>query len=133
MNMVKILLISLAIIQTSDSVLEGIESSMKAGNAKELVKFFNETVELKIDGGSANYSRNQAEVVLRSFFQKNPSRGFFYIHKGSSQGGLKYSIGKYTTSSGTYRIVMFLKVENEKYVVDTLRITKDDTLDSDEK
>lgn len=130
--MIKVLLISLSLFQNSDPVLAGIESSMKAGNAKELVKYFNKNVELKIDGGSANYSRNQSEVVLRKFFQKNPSRGFFYIHKGSSSGdGLKYAIGQYSTDSGTYRTVMFLKGESENYVIHTLRITKDDTLESE--
>lgn len=129
--MIKVVILSLVLLQSSDSVLNGIESSMKTGNAKELVKYFNEMVELKIDGGSSNYSRTQAEVVLRKFFQSNPSRGFFYIHKGASTSeGLKYAIGQYTTNSGTYRIVMFLKMEGKQYVIDTLRITKDDSLDS---
>lgn len=129
--MIKIFLIAILGLQTSDGVMKNIESAMKAGNAKELVKYFNETVELKIDGGSANYSRNQAEVVLRKFFQKNPSRGFFYIHNGSSPEGLKYAIGQYTTQGTRYRMVLFLKSNNGSFVIDTLRITKDDDSKSD--
>lgn len=130
--MIKTLALALLLIQTPDA-LKGLESAMKTGNAKELVKHFNSTVELKIDGERASYSRNQAEMVLRKFFQKNPARGFFYVHNGSSPNGLKYTIGQYTTVSGTYRMVMLLKNEDGKYMVDTMRITKDDTLESGNK
>ncbi len=129
--MIKLFLIAVLSFQSSDGVIKNIEASMKAGNAKELVKYFNETVELKIDGGSANYSRNQAEVVLRKFFQKNPSRGFFYVHNGSSKEGLKYAIGQYSTDGSKYRMVLFLKTKGDEYVIDTLRITKDGDAKSD--
>ena len=110
--------------QSSD-ITKNIEAAMKAGSAKELVKFFNETVELKIDGASSNYSRNQSEMVLRQFFQKNPVRGFSYIHQGSSPEGLKYVIGKYQFDGGSYRTLMFLKKTKEGYRVDMLNFTKE--------
>lgn len=130
--MIQFLLIVALNFQTSDGVMKNISDAMKAGNAKELVKYFNETVELKIDGGSANYSKNQSEVVLRKFFQKNPTRGFFYVHNGSSAEGLRYAIGQYSTDSGEYRMVLFLKPNEGSYVIDTLRITKESDTNSGE-
>ncbi|MEQ9231422.1 MAG: DUF4783 domain-containing protein [Cyclobacteriaceae bacterium] len=123
--MIKILALFLtfSFVQSSSDTIKSIETAMKAGSAKELVKFFNETVELKIDGTSSNYSRNQAEMVLRKFFQKNAARGFSYIHQGASEGGLKYTIGKYQFDGGSYRVVMFLKKSDNKYLVDTLNFT----------
>jgi len=116
--------LSASFFQSSD-ISKNIVAAMKAGSAKELVKFFNETVELKIDGTSSNYSRNQSEMVLRQFFQKNPVRGFSYIHQGSSPEGLKYVIGKYQFDGGSYRTLMFLKKTSEGYRIDMLNFTKE--------
>lgn len=118
------LVFSAAIFQPSD-ISKDIETAMKAGSAKELVKFFNETVEVKIDGSSSNYTRNQSEMVLRQFFQKNPVRGFSYIHQGSSPEGLKYVIGKYQFDGGSYRTLMFLKKTSQGYRIDMLNFTRE--------
>lgn len=117
------LVLSLVFLQSSADTVKSIEAAMKAGSAKELVKYLNETVELKIDGGSSNYSRNQSEMVLRKFFQKHPVRGFSYIHQGSSPEGLKYCIGRYEFDGGRYRVVIFLKKTNNTYLIDTLNFT----------
>jgi len=104
---------------------KNIDVSMKSGSAKELVKFFNNTVELKIDGDISNYSKKQSEVVLRDFFQQYPPRNFTYIHQGSAPEGLQYAISKYTYSGGSYRVVMFLKESGGAYKIDTLNFTSE--------
>lgn len=118
------LVLSASFFQPAD-ISKDIETAMKAGSAKELVKFFNETVEVKIDGSSSNYTRNQSEMVLRQFFQKNPVRGFSYIHQGSSPEGLKYVIGKYEFDGGSYRTLMFLKKTSSGYRIDMLNFTRE--------
>lgn len=114
----------LAPLQESDE-LQNINQAIKIGSARELVKYCNETIGLKIDGKSANYSRNQSEVVLRNFFQKHPVQNFSYIHKGSSPEGLKYSIGRYLYDGGSYRVVMYLKKIKGKFQIDTLNFSKE--------
>ena len=125
--MLKALIISFTIITGSfqDETVRDIGIAMKAGSSKELIKFCNSTVEIKIDGKSSNYSRNQAEVVLKDFFSKNPSSDFNYIHQGASPEGLKYTIGKYTHEKGAYRVVMFIKKIGENYRIDTLNFSKE--------
>ncbi|MCP4458869.1 MAG: DUF4783 domain-containing protein [Cytophagales bacterium] len=125
--MIRILLVSFVFFSFQDSgdVLDNIEKSIKIGSARELVKYCNETIELKIDGKSANYSRNQSEVVLRNFFQKHPVRGYSYIHKGASPEGLKYSIGKYVFEGGSYRVVMRLKKTKGVYEIYNLNFSKE--------
>ena len=112
-------------ITQSDNTLDQIGSSLEAGSAKELIKFCNATVELKMDGESANYSKSQAEVILRNFFQKYPPVTFEYIHQGSSPEGLKYTIGHYTHDSGKYRIVMFIKKTGNTYLIDTINFSQE--------
>ncbi len=111
--------------QGEDATISEIGTAMKSGSSKELIKYCNETVEIKIDGESSNYSQAQAEVVLKNFFTRNPAKNFSYIHQGSSPEGLKYNIGRYVHDKGTYRVVMFIKKIGDNYLIDTLNFSKE--------
>ena len=111
--------------QDYESRIREIGLAMKAGSAKELIRFCNRNVEIKLADNNSNYSKNQAEVILRNFFSKNGAKDFRYIHQGSSPEGLKYNIGKLTCQNGTYRVVMFIKKIGDNYLIDTLNFTKE--------
>ena len=123
----KFLVLVLAFTFTSaqDETVKDIGTAIKAGSARELIKFCNNTVEIKIKGESSNYSKAQAEVILRNFFTNNPPKNFAYIHQGASPEGLKYTIGRYTSEQGAYRVVMFIKKIEDKYVIDTLNFSQE--------
>ncbi|SNS47730.1 protein of unknown function [Ekhidna lutea] len=120
-----ILIFTLLLYPTQDETMKDIGTAMKAGSSKELIKFCNNTVEIKINGESSNYSRSQAEVILRDFFNKNSPKSFTYIHQGSSPEGLKYTIGRYTHNDGAYRVVMFIKKIGDNYLIDTLNFSQE--------
>lgn len=109
---------------SEDATIRDIGTALNAGSSKELINFCNKTVEIKINGESSNYSKAQAEVVLKSFFNKNVPKGFNYIHKGTSEG-LKYTIGKYTHEGGAFRVVMFIKKIGDNYLIDTMNFSKE--------
>ncbi|WP_420317169.1 DUF4783 domain-containing protein [Ekhidna sp.] len=108
-----------------DETMKDIGTAMKAGSSKELIKFCNQTVEIKINGESSNYSKAQAEVILKNFFSKNAPKSFDYIHQGSSPEGLKYTIGRYTHENGAFRVVMVIKKIGDNYLIDTLNFSKE--------
>jgi hypothetical protein len=101
-------------------VINEAKLAIKAGSSKELTKYFNESVELGIDGENMNYSKTQAEFVLKDFFKKYPPTDLVYIHQGSSPEGSKYAIGKYSHSGGTFRLFMLVKQVKGVYVIDRL-------------
>lgn len=111
--------------QSQSEVISNVKASMKAGSSKELVKYFNDIVSLNVDGEKSNYSRTQAEIIMRDFFRANPPSSFEYIHQGNSKEGLLYTIGQYSHPNGTYRVYMLLKSFNGKYLVDTLDLTRE--------
>ena len=124
--MLKILVIFLTLISSpQDETVRNIGTAMKAGSAKELIKLCNNTVEIKMDGESSNYSKNQAEVILRKFFTTHAPKNFTYIHKGSSANGLTYTIGQYTHENGTFRVVMLIKKIGDSFLIDTLQFSKE--------
>jgi hypothetical protein len=106
-------------------VINNVRAAIKAGSSKELVKNFNNTVELNFDGEKSNYSRTQAEFVLRDFFKKYPPSDFQYIHQGASKQGLTYVIGKYTFSNGSFRVLLYVKKFNGSYLVDLIDFSRE--------
>ena len=106
-------------------VINNVRASIKAGSSKELVKNFNNNVELNFDGEKSSYSRTQAEFVLRDFFKKYPPTDFEYIHQGASKQGLTYVIGKYTFSSGSFRVLLYVKKFNGDYLVDLIDFSRE--------
>ncbi len=100
--------------------LNDVINAIKAGNAATVSKFFDNTVEISLGGKSGNYSKSQAEVVLRDFFSNNVIKSFTVIHQGDS-GGSGYFIGTLVTNKGTYRTTVNLKQKGEKLVLQELK------------
>ncbi len=102
-----------------DDVVEGI----KNGNASQVSRFFDNTVELAFPDKSNSYSKSQAELVLRDFFSNNIVRKFEVIHKGDNSGS-QYCIGTLETRNGIYRTTFFLKQKGDKQLLQELRFEK---------
>lgn len=110
-------------IQLSQKVNET-ETFLKQGNAHSLARYFNESVEISIEGKKQNYSRTQAEYVLKDFFAKNPPmpESFEVYHKGKS-GELSYLIAKYASFNGNYRV--FIKLKGRNVTIDAMDFIKE--------
>ena len=119
-----LLLVSSNLFAQSD-VIDNVRVAMKTGSSKELAKYFSSTVELNFDGDKSSYSKSQAEFVLRDFFKNYPPVDFEYIHQGASKQGLKYVIGKYSITGGSYRIWVLFKKSNNTFYVDTIDFTRE--------
>jgi hypothetical protein len=111
--------------KAQSEVINNMRASLKAGSSKEFVKSFNTMVELNFEGEKSNYSRSQAEIVLKEFFKKYPPTDFQYIHKGSSKQGLTYVIGKYTFENGSFRVWILLKKFDQNYLVDSIDFSRE--------
>ena len=108
-----------------DTEIGNVRLAIKTGSSKELAKYFGDNVEIHFDGERSNYSKSQAEFVLRDFFKKYPPVDFQYVHQGNSGEGLKYAIGKYMISNGSYRIWLLFKKNGDLYYVDTIDFTRE--------
>ncbi len=80
---------------------------------------------MSFDGEKSNYSRTQAEFVMRDFFKKYPTSDFQYIHQGSSKQGLTYVIGKYTFDNGSFRVLIYIKKVNDVYLIDLMDFSRE--------
>ncbi len=106
-------------------VINNVKEAMKTGSSRELIKHFNERVEINLDGENSVYSKTQAEFILKDFFKNYPPTTFQYVHQGASPLGLRYTIGTYSYQNGSFRVVMYIKQENKSYKVDSITLTKE--------
>ncbi|MDZ7605191.1 MAG: DUF4783 domain-containing protein [Cyclobacteriaceae bacterium] len=132
MNRILFLIIALFLLlslpeqaSAQSEVINDLRAALKAGSSKELVKNFNTTVELNFEGQKSNYSRSQAELVLKEFFKKYPPTDFQYIHQGASKQGLTYVIGKYSFENGSFRVLILIKKFEENYLVDSIDFSRE--------
>lgn len=100
---------------------DGVVIALKSGNAKDLAKYFNSNIDLTIIEKQDIYSKTQAEIILKEFFVKNIPSNFTIMHQGGKEGS-KYVIGNLVTSTGTYRVSLFLKLQGVTQVIQQLRI-----------
>ncbi|MEO5681202.1 MAG: DUF4783 domain-containing protein [Chitinophagaceae bacterium] len=96
--------------------IEDIVGALKAGNATQLSRYFDIRVDITLPDKSDNYSRTQAEMVIRDFFSYNNVRSFEIKYKGENNGS-KYCIGTLKTKNGDYRTKLFMKQKDTKQVL----------------
>lgn len=95
--------------------IEQIASSIKNNSSKDLAQFFDSSVEIKLGETRGDYSKNQAEIVMRDFFKKFPAVNFFVLQQGESPEKILYLIGKYQSKTDSFRILVKgkFKVDNQ--------------------
>lgn len=100
--------------------IDEVVNAMKSGNASQVARFFDNSVEISMPDKSNNFSKTQAEIVLKDFFANNPVKGFEVIHKGENAGS-QYCIGTLLTKNGAFRTTIFMKQKGTLQVLQELR------------
>jgi hypothetical protein len=108
----------------NNEVVDQVKDAIKAGSSKELSRFLNQTIDVTIDGKLQNYSKAQAEFVLRDFFKAHPPSDFNIIHQGSSKGGQPFAIGEYISGPDKYRVWMKIKTVNKDQLIQEISFVK---------
>jgi hypothetical protein len=106
--------------------LGGITEAISKGDATELSKYFDQSVEIALLDEEDVYNKAQAESIIKDFFGKNKPTSFSQVHQGTSKGqDSKYCIGNLTTSTATFRVYIYMKVVGENYTIQELRFDKE--------
>ena len=99
--------------------------AMKVGNSTELSKYFNNSVEVAILETEAVYSRQQAEQVVKNFFDKNSPKNFTLLHQGGKSEA-QYAIGTLEITSGKkFRVYFLVKEQSGTPLIHQLRIEEE--------
>src|SRR5262245_38768763 len=103
-----------------ESNIDAVIGALRSGNATELSSFFGDNVELTLPEQSDSYSKAQAVLILKDFFNNNGVKSFDVKHKGDQAGG-QFCIGTLQTRTGNFRTTVFMKMKNTREFVKEIR------------
>ncbi len=105
--------------------LASISKAISNGDAGALASHFDKTVEIAIMDEEDMYSKSEAKGKVSSFFASAKPKSYSQVHKGNSKGNdSQYCIGNLVTTSGDYRVYIYLKVKGDKTVIQEMRFDK---------
>lgn len=111
--------------QDQQRIPQGISVAIKAGNASEISKYMNSTVELLLLDKEDFYKKNVAETILKDFFSTYQTREFVIRHQGAKNEA-QYAIGNLKTDKGDFRVYFLLKKVDQELLIHTIRIESED-------
>lgn len=120
-------LLFFAVFLLSQTTLTGIEDvvlALKAGNAGQVARYFDTTVDVTLPSKTNSYSKSQAEVILKDFLTNNQVKSFTVKHRGNNAGS-QYCIGTLITSNGSYRTTVFMKQKADKQFLQDIRFEQE--------
>ena len=113
----------ISIIGMSQNVVEDLRSALAAGNVNGIARYFDNNVNLNITGSQASYSRSQAEMVLRDFFNKNNPRKLEIEHSDASRN-MRFAMGTLFTATGNFKVYFAVKQKENNTIIQELRIER---------
>jgi len=112
--------------QENNQVISKITSAIKSSDASALAGYFNSTIDLEAGGSDGNYSKKQAEMIIRDFFKNTPVKSYTSNHNGSSNDGSKYMIGTYISTNGkSFRVYILLKKAENNLLINQLQFDEE--------
>jgi hypothetical protein len=102
----------------------GISIAIKAGNAAELSKYMNSTIELVLLDKEDFYKKNVAEAILNDFFKEYKTKDYTIRYQGA-KNDTQYAIGNLKTDKGDFRVYFLLKKVNQELLIHQIRIESD--------
>lgn len=116
---------SFAFNNKSSDIISEIATAIKSGNASSVSAYFHSSVDLTVPSGEGSYSKSQAELILKSFFTKNPPKSFAIKHQGSSNDGSLFAIGTYLSGDTSYRTYFLVKKIGTAYLIHQLEFEEE--------
>ncbi len=126
MKNIKIIILALIIPFASKAdAFDDIAMMMKNANASSISKLMNNNVELTLIEVEGMYSKQQAEMMIKNFFNQNPTKNVTIQHKGAAAQGAKYAIAIYESNGIKYRVYIFMKDINNGLLIHEIRFEKE--------
>ncbi len=113
-----------AIARLSATSLDEVISAIRTGNAAEIGKNLDDPVSLSLPDKTGSFSKIKATDILQEFFSSNTVKSLDIQFKGE-KGGNQFCIGRLQTTTGVYRITVFMKDKDGQQVVKEIRFSKE--------
>ena len=106
-------------------IFDTLSSYFKASNSKEIAGHFAPMIELNILSEEGEYSKAQAELILRDFFSKNQAGSVRVIHRLSSSSNYRFGVLALQTDKNKLRVSISLANDGNRFLIRSIRIEND--------
>ena len=116
--------ISTAEMQQKD-VINTISGYFKTSDSHDLSGYFSPLIEMNILSEENEYSKAQAELILRDFFSKHKPASVKILHRINSSSNFRFGVLSFQTDKDKFRVSISMTNEGEKFLIKTIRIEYD--------
>jgi len=106
-------------------IFDTLSGLVKDSNSKEIAGYFESLIELEILDEDGEYSKAQAELILRDFFLKNPPVSVKVIHRLSSSSNFIFGVLTVQTKDNKLRLSISMANNRNKFLIKTITIEND--------
>ena len=93
------------------------------GDAESLSAWFADNLEISVVSPLSNCSKNQAKLVMKSFFENYTPRSFEISHK-AGRPNMKYALGVLNAGGENFNITIFVRSKGKDYLIQQLKIER---------
>lgn len=122
-NLLTYSLILFSILLFSFTQFNGIINALKKGSASQLSQYFDKTVNITLPSKGSTFSKSQAELVLKDFFDNNGVKSFEIVQQKNTNQ-LHYIVGTLLTNSGEFKTTIYIKQKVDKQFLQEIRFEK---------
>lgn len=110
---------------SQQEIIDNVTKSFQIGDSQKLSSSLNDQVELTILQTEDIFSKSQATILLKKFFDNNKPTSFSIIHQGD-RNGTNFAIGNYISNNKEYRVYFLIKGDAQNKKIHLLRIEDKD-------
>lgn len=109
-------------------VFDTLSEYFKDSNSKEIAGYFANVIELEIFHEEGEYSKAQAELILRNFFFRHTPVSVKVIHRLNSSSNYKFGVLSLQSKEDKLRISISMANNGNKFWIKTITIENDKEL-----
>jgi hypothetical protein len=109
-------------------IFDTLSVHFKDSNSKEIAGYFASVIELEILSEVGEYSKAQAELILRDFFSKHIPVSVKVIHRLSSSSNYKFGVLYLQSQKDKLRVSISMANNGNKFWIKTITIENDKEL-----
>lgn len=111
---------------TGDLPYATVQRGMEANDAHAIIGLAKDKIVLQVPGAEGAYPLAQAEMILQSFFQKNPKGSFLIRYKNNQSGNVNgVIVGSYQTKNYSYRSTFQFRNAKYEQTLESVSIIKE--------
>ncbi len=110
--------------QKADS-FDSIAGYLKASDSRKIAGYFAPLIEMNILMDENEYSKAQAELILRDFLSKNKPVSIKVIHRLSSSPNFRFAVLSLQSEKNKFRVSISMSKDGELFFIKVIRIEYD--------